>query len=97
MAHLLTVKPDDKVDIWLVFIDGRPVEGFNRDCEKLVTLAPGVHRLSYLFNGPGSSIEINLAGDFPIIPPPQRTWPIKDKVPDDQTGTTDNVRFTVPR
>lgn len=93
MSYKLTVKPDDKVNVWLVFMDGRPITGFNKDHEVLLTLAAGEHRLTYEINGPGASIEVDIAEKPKIIVPINTTWPVTDKVPANETGTTNAIYF----
>ncbi len=95
MSYKLTVKPSEEVNLWLIFIDGRPVEGFNRDGEKLLTLAAGEHRLTYQINGPGASIELDIAEKPRIVVPPNKTWPVTDEVPAGETGTSNRIYFEV--
>jgi hypothetical protein len=95
MSHKLTVKANDKVNAWFVFMDGRPVEGFNKEGEKLLTLAPGRHRLTYQVSGTGGSLTMDIAEKPPIVTPPGTTWPVTAKVPAGQTGTSDRIAFEV--
>lgn len=95
MSYKLTVTPSEDVNLWLIFVDGRPVEGFNRDGEKLLTLSVGEHRLSYLINGPGGAITLDLDGRPDIIVPPGKTWPVTDEVPDGETGTSNRIYFEI--
>jgi len=93
MSYKLKVKPSDEINTWLIFVDSQPVSGFNANGDALLALADGRHRLSYKINGPGGSIELDIAEKPTIILPEGATWPITRKVPDGQTGATDAIYF----
>lgn len=93
MSYKLTVKPDPKVMLWAIHIDARPVVGFNRDGETLVTLANGVHRLVYDVRGPGGTFTIDIAEQPRIVQPAGARWPFKVEVPDDRSFELDALYF----
>ena len=93
MSYKLTVKPSDELNTWLIFIDGFPVGGFNNKGQVSLPLGDGEHRLSYKINGPGGSIEMDIAEKPTIVEPPDETWPVTRAVPDGQTGATSAIYF----
>ena len=93
MAYKLTAKPNDKVDLWWVFMDGRLVTTFNRDGEALLTLGSGDHRLTYEIHGPGGTLKLDIAEEPPIFMPPNATGPVTGAVPANETGFVDAVYF----
>lgn len=95
MMYTLTAKPNDDLEIWFVFVDGRPVTDWNRDNMSAIRLAVGNHRLTYQLHGKGGELEIDLAPTTSITTPPNSTWPYTAKVPKNRSGVQDAIYFDV--
>jgi hypothetical protein len=94
MALTLKVKPDDKVIVWAIHVDGRPVVDFNRDLEAFINVGLGEHRLTYEVRGAGSTLAIDIA-ERPRIVQPQAEWPFEVEVPDNRPVNYDALYFEV--
>lgn len=95
MLFTLTVKPNDKLEVWFIFVDGRPVTEWNRDLQTPLRLDAGKHRLTYQLHGKGGELEISLEPNAALTTPVEATWPYNATVPKNRAGTQNAIYFDV--
>lgn len=94
MLFTLSVKPNDDVSLWFIFVDGRPVSDWNRDLQTSLRLEGGNHRLVYEVHGDGGELEINLEPNPRLTTPIGEAWPYTAKV-SGRPRVTDAIYFEV--
>lgn len=95
MLYTLSVKPNDELTLWFLFLDGRPIVDWNRDLETGVRLETGKHRLTYQLHGEGGELEFSLEPTAQITTPIGASFPYTAKIPQNRTADQDAIYFEI--